>query len=114
MIQLILNVNRGFACWPFYVIPRWCVGTQREAAYIEHEVTHCRRQKWITPFWWIAWVASRKFRWKEESEAYRRELMVVKEHGEVNLDYYARELSKGYLGMIDYHAAYSWLVRTIS
>lgn len=113
MIQLAWNINRGFSAWPFYVIPRWCVETQREASYIEHERTHCRRQAWWTPFWWTAWVFSKKFRWAEESEAYRRELIVARRTGDIDINYYANELSKGYFGMIGYVEAYRWLVRIL-
>lgn len=113
MIRLILNINRGFASWPFYFIPKWCVGTPEEAAYVEHEKTHCRRQRWITPVWWIRWLFSRKFRWQEESLAYRNEIAVLINSGyPVDVDYYATQLSKGYLGMISYDSAIAWIGAT--
>ena len=112
MIQLVTNGDRGWAGWPVYVIPSWCVGKPREAAYVEHEKTHCRRQRWITPFWWALWRLSRKFRWQEESLAYRKEIEVLMRAGvRIDMDYYATTLSSDYYNLITYENAYAWLKR---
>ena len=112
MIQKTTKRDRGWAMWPWYFIPSWCVGTRREAAYVEHEKTHCRRQRWITPVWWIRWRLSRKFRWSEESLAFRKEIEIALKSGSFNKDYYAKELSENYYGLISYEGAYEWLSKT--
>ncbi len=103
MIRIVLNVDRGFALWPIYVIPKWCVGTDREEPYIVHEETHCRRQRWWSPVWWVLWIASKKFRRREELLAYEAEISEVRRlGGEVDFHYYVNEMVNGYGGMISY------------
>jgi hypothetical protein len=115
MIQRVTKRDRGWAMWPWYFIPSWVVGTIREAAYVEHEKTHCRRQKWVTPIWWIRWRLSRKFRWEEESLAYRNEIDVLLRSGhDIDLLYYSKQLSEGYYKMVTFHAAYAWLKRILN
>lgn len=113
MTRIVLPIDRGFAIWPIYVIPKWVAGTIRESAYIQHELTHCRRQKWITPIWWIRWLFSRKFRWQEESLAYRNQIATLINSGiYVDKGYFATQMSRGYLGMITYDSALIWIERT--
>ena len=103
MIQLVWNVSRGFSGWPFYVIPKWCVGTAREQPYIEHERTHCHRQKMLTPIWWALWLVSKNFRHHEESLAYKAEIQKIVEMGqEVDCYYYADQMATGYRGAFEF------------
>ena len=117
MIKLVLDVDRGFACWPFYVIPKWCIGTDREQPYIVHERAHCRRQTLWTPLWWILWYFSSSFRRHEEIKAYKAEVKKVIDMGqEVDWHYYSNEMANGYKGMISYLDAVvlvnRWIGRT--
>jgi hypothetical protein len=111
VIQITADVDRGFAAWPFYVIPKWCVDTPREQPYIEHERTHCQRQKWLTPLWWVMWYFFTSFRRSEELLAYKAEIEKCVELNQlVDVHYYASEMTLGYNHMIAYSVAYD-LVR---
>jgi hypothetical protein len=114
VIQVVTDRDRGWAMWPFYFIPSWCVGTPREAAYVEHEKVHCRRQRWITPIWFILWRLSRRFRWQEESLAYQKEIEVlIKGGNRIDMEYYATTLSDDYYNLITYENAFAWLQQIV-
>jgi hypothetical protein len=67
-------VPRGYDAitfWPFILVrPK----DRGNAALIEHEEVHYRRQAWITPFWLLAYWLSKSFRWQEEVLGYRAEI----------------------------------------
>lgn len=106
MTEIVLRTDRGFACWPFYVLPRWVMGTEREEAYRLHEQAHCRRQAWQTPLWWARYALSKSFRWREERIAYRVEIQHMERPSPT---YYATALSEEYWGMVDYQSALAWV-----
>lgn len=88
-------VPHGFdaiTCWPFiFVRP-----AQRDnAALIEHELVHYREQRWITPWWVLRYLLSRKFRLAAEVRAYRRQI----ELGGITQDQAAQMLTHYRLGI---------------
>ena len=69
--NLIPKGFSAFSCWPFiFVRPEQCSDT----ALIEHELVHYREQAWITPFWVLLYLVSRKFRLGAEIRAYTRQI----------------------------------------
>lgn len=115
MIRIILPIKRGFSGWPFYVIPKWCVDTPRQTPYENHEKTHCKRQRWITPIWWIRYALSKSFRRQEELLAYKTEMFTIMDQGRnIDIPYFSEQLATNYWGMINYVDAHTWVLGVIA
>lgn len=63
----------AFTIWPLILIRPEC---QYDFALIEHELVHYREQAWITPFWGLCYLLSKKFRLAAEVRAYTRQIEV--------------------------------------
>jgi len=64
-------IPRGFAAmtvWPLILVRPEC---RHDNALIEHELVHYREQAWITPWWMVRYLLSKKFRLAAEIRAYR-------------------------------------------
>ena len=69
--KLIVKGFSGFSLWPFiFVRPEH----RSDFSLIEHELVHYREQAWITPFWVLLYLVSRKFRLGAEVRAYTRQI----------------------------------------
>ena len=109
MIITYLPIQRGFAFWPFVFIPKWIKNIPGEDAYIAHEITHAKRQAWWAPIWIILYFASKKFRFREETLAYRAQIEKLGGVREVAIEHYAACMSEKYWGMCSYEEAKSAL-----
>lgn len=70
MIVQTNRIPKGFdalTAWPFILVRP---GKEADAALIAHEEVHYREQRWITPFWWLAYGLSKRFRLAAEVRAY--------------------------------------------
>lgn len=95
MIVSTRFIPRGFdalTVWPFiFVRP----AQRGNAALIEHELVHYREQRWITPWWVLRYLLSRKFRLVGEVRAYRRQIAL----GGITQDQAAQMLTHYRLGI---------------
>lgn len=58
---------RGICLWPLIILPEWARG---DIAQVAHERRHYRQQSCLLPVWWVLYVASKRFRFYSEVEAY--------------------------------------------
>ncbi len=97
-------VPKGFGAiviWPFILMrPQ----SATDAGLIEHEMVHYREQSWITPWWGLKYLCSKKFRQAAEVRAYKRQIEV----GGITLEEAARGLLRYDLG-INFDEAYRLL-----
>ena len=88
-------IPKGFDAitfWPLILIrPEQCYNLP----LIEHELVHYREQAWITPWWVLRYLLSRKFRLAAEVRAYRRQI----ELGGITHGQAAQMLTRYRLGM---------------
>lgn len=95
-----LDIQRGFSFWPLIVMPKRLKGGVREQAYLEHEQTHYKRQRWWTPIWIILYFLSKSFRWQEEKLAFKAEIEHLINAGiPINRYLYVEDISEDYWGM---------------
>ena len=55
--------------WPLILIKPERI---HDAGLLAHEMVHYRRQTWVTPLWWLAYLLAPSFRLREEVLAYKR------------------------------------------
>jgi hypothetical protein len=54
--------------WPFiFILPEYA----KDAALLAHEFVHYNEQRWITPWWWLKYALSKRFRIAAEVRAYK-------------------------------------------
>jgi len=95
-----LNIQRGFSAWPLIAIPERLNSSVTRHAYIVHEQTHYKRQRWWTPIWIARYFTSKAFRWQEEKLAYATEIKHLQTAGiHVDKNKYVEALVKEYWGM---------------
>lgn len=81
---------QAIAVWPFILIRRERKG---DAALLAHESVHYERQaRWLVLPWWIAYLASPSFRFKEEVLGYRAQVVA----GGISAERAARAISEKY------------------
>jgi hypothetical protein len=71
--KLIPQPFWAFTAWPFIVVrPEHA----DDKGIIVHESVHYKEQAWITPFWWLRYALSKKFRLDAEVRAYKAQINI--------------------------------------